>query len=67
MNFLKTVFAYVKAHWVTVLALGTAVWNYVSPTVTSFVTSHPKYAVWVGLAGVIISFYLKYTPPITKV
>jgi hypothetical protein len=54
---------YVKLHWVTVLALGMAVWNYSAPTVHAYVANHPGASFWYGLAAVVVTFYVK--SPIT--
>ncbi len=59
MNFLSKLRTYVMAHWVTILALGGAVWAYAKPTVLNFVHNHPQYSFWTGLVGVVVSFYLK--------
>ena len=56
---MKTITEYLKTHWITTLALATAIWNYASPTVTDFVHNHPKYAFWFGLLGIVVSFYIK--------
>ena len=59
MNFLNAVVAYVKAHWVTIIALAAVIWAYAKPTVIAFVAAHPKTSFWYGLIGVIVSFYMK--------
>jgi hypothetical protein len=59
MSFIQKVVAYLKAHWVTILALLTAIWAYAGPTVLDYVHNHPKLSFWYGLVGVIVAFYLK--------
>ena len=54
---------YLKLHWITVMALGAAVWNYASPTVTAYVASHPHASFWYGLAGGVVAFYMKSPLP----
>ena len=65
MNFNQIV-AYLKLHWITVLALAGAIWNYAEPTVKAFVSTHPQASFWYGLAAVIVAFYIKSPiPPAT--
>jgi len=51
--------AFLKSHWVTVLALATAIWAYSEPTVTAYVHNHSNLSFWYGLVAVIVAFYLK--------
>lgn len=59
MNYVKQAVGYLQSHWVTVLALSTAVWAYAKPTVLNFVTNHPQYSFWFGLVATIVTFYIK--------
>jgi hypothetical protein len=63
MVFLQRILAYVKLHWATVIMLLAAIWTYAKPTVLNFVTNHPQYSFWFGLAGVIITFYWRSPLP----
>jgi hypothetical protein len=56
---MNTILGYAKSHWVTLLALATAIWAYSKPTVTSYVGAHPASAFWFGLVSVVVTFYLK--------
>lgn len=61
---MSQVLAFLKSHWASVAGLLMAVWAYASPTVTNFITNHPKYSFWFGLASVIITFY--WVSPLQK-
>jgi hypothetical protein len=65
MDYLKTALAYLKAHWVTVLALAMAVWAYAEPTVVDYVHNHPHLSFWYGLVAVVVAFFLK--SPVSKI
>ncbi len=64
MNFITQALAFLKSHWISVLALLTAVWAYAAPTVTTYVQAHPHVSFWFGLASVVVAFYLK--SPVAK-
>jgi hypothetical protein len=59
VNYIKQAVAYLKSHWVTVVMLGVAMWNYAEPTVTDYVHNHPKLSFWYGLAAVVVAFYIR--------
>jgi len=59
---IDTIIAYLKSHWVTILALLTAVWTYASPTVLNYVHNHPQLSFWYGLAAVVVTFYIQRNP-----
>jgi len=56
---MSQVLAFLKSHWASVAGLLMAVWAYAAPTVTTFITNHPKYSFWFGLGAVIVTFYWK--------
>ena len=58
MTYLNWIISYIKAHWVTIFALLTAVWTYAQPTVLNFITNHPQYSFWFGLASTVVAFYI---------
>lgn len=59
MDYINRVIAYIKLHWVTVLALLLAVWAYAEPTVVAYVSAHPALSFWYGLIAVVVGFYIK--------
>jgi hypothetical protein len=69
MKYLNLAIGYLKAHWVAVVALSMAIWDYAAPTVKQFVATHPHASFWYGLIAVVVAFYLKSpfspVPPIT--
>lgn len=64
MTYITAAIAFLKSHWLSVLALLTAVWAYAEPTVTAYVHNHPHIAFWEGLVAVVVAFYLK--SPVAK-
>lgn len=59
MGAVKAAIGYVKAHWVTVLALLTILWSINKPYIDSFVVHHPESAVVYANIAAVVTFYLK--------
>ena len=59
MTFLKTIYNYLKTHWVTVVAIGMVLWSVDKPYVTAFVQAHPFASIIYANIAAVVSFYIK--------
>jgi hypothetical protein len=53
------VYSFLKAHWGPILAFGAAAWVQFGPSVTAYVSAHPKLAVWFSFASFVVAYYKK--------
>ncbi len=58
MNYLTQAVAFVKAHWVTVVALAMVLWTVDKPYVTAYIAHHPLAAALYANAAAVVAFYI---------
>ncbi len=58
MTYITAALNFLKAHWVTVLALAMALWAVDKPYVTAYIAHHPLASALYANIAAVVAFYL---------